>query len=242
MSEDAIRQGDVAYASLWVPNVARAAAFYADVIGWTYEPDEHLQGRAIAGTTPHHGLWEEADPGKQTLMVVYAVDDIATAVERVRNAGGTADDPRNEPYGIVASCVDDQGLPFAVWHALPGQPMAPRGPSNGNRPGDLTYVTLEVVDSARARAFYGAVLGWTFVPGTVDDGWGPEVQPAPMLGLHGGQERSIAVPMYWVDDVSTAVERVRAAGGAATDPESKPYGVTADCVDDQGMRFWVWQP
>jgi predicted enzyme related to lactoylglutathione lyase len=47
--------------------------------------------------------------------------------------------------------------------------------------------------------------------------------------------------MYLVDDIGAAVERVRAAGGTASDPERQPYGVTSDCVDDQGTRFYLGQ-
>ena len=43
--------------------------------------------------------------------------------------------------------------------------------------------------------------------------------------------------MYRVDDIAAAVERVRAAGGTATDPVAQPYGWTSECVDDQGTRF-----
>ena len=38
------------------------------------------------------------------------------------------------------------------------------------------------------------------------------------------------------------VERVRAAGGHADEPERKPYGLLAECVDDQGTTFRLWQP
>ncbi|MDP9453466.1 MAG: glyoxalase, partial [Actinomycetota bacterium] len=41
--------------------------------------------------------------------------------------------------------------------------------------------------------------------------------------------------------VATAVEAVRAAGGTATDPERMPYGITADCTDDQGGAFHLGQ-
>ena len=47
------------------------------------------------------------------------------------------------------------------------------------------------------------------------------------------------VPMWKVDDVAAAVERVRAAGGTATDPERQPYGTTAEGTDDQGVRFYL---
>jgi predicted enzyme related to lactoylglutathione lyase len=102
----------------------------------------------------------------------------------------------------------------------------------------LSYLTLEVVDSARFREFYGVVLGLRFEPGRIEDGWAvPGI--APMTGLSGGHAVAAVVPMWKVDDVAAAVERVRAAGGTATDPERQPYGTTAQGTDDQGVRFYL---
>jgi predicted enzyme related to lactoylglutathione lyase len=47
--------------------------------------------------------------------------------------------------------------------------------------------------------------------------------------------------MYSVGDIAPAVERVRAAGGTATEPDRRPYGITAECADDQGTRFYLGQ-
>ena len=62
-----------------------------------------------------------------------------------------------------------------------------------------------------------------------------------MVGMTGGQDRPTIVPMYRVDDIVLAVERVRGEGGTATDPERQPYGVSALCTDDQGTRFYLGQ-
>jgi len=231
------RVGDLAYVSLWVPDVARAAAFYGSVLGWRYEPASGPEGRRVEGATPHHGLWGgETD---HTLFCCFTVDDVAAAVERVRAAGGEADEPVLEPYGWIAECVDDQGTRFALHQSVPGE-TGDRLPPNGAHSGDLAYVTLEVVDAAKARAFYGVVLGWRFEPGRVADGWSV-VDVRPMVGVHGGHEAATAVPMYRVDDVAEAVARVHAAGGTATDPTRQPYGVTSECTDDQGTRFLLGQ-
>ena len=48
--------------------------------------------------------------------------------------------------------------------------------------------------------------------------------------------------MYRVNDIAGAVERVRSAGGDAADPQPQPYGLLADCTDDQGTPFHLWQP
>jgi predicted enzyme related to lactoylglutathione lyase len=47
---------------------------------------------------------------------------------------------------------------------------------------------------------------------------------------------------YRVDDIAAAVERVRVAGGSAGEPERRPFGLLADCADDQGLPFHLWQP
>jgi predicted enzyme related to lactoylglutathione lyase len=47
---------------------------------------------------------------------------------------------------------------------------------------------------------------------------------------------------YRVDDIAAAVERVRAAGGHAHEPVRRPFGLLAECVDDQGATFHLWQP
>jgi predicted enzyme related to lactoylglutathione lyase len=162
------------------------------------------------------------------------VDDVPAAVERVRAAGGTVHEVGERGYGPYADCADDDGVGFSLHQAGVGS----RPGANGSGPGDLSYLTLEVLDSARTRAFYGAVLGWTFRPGGMPDGWAAE-GVVPMTGLHGGNARWTAVPMWRVEDVPAAVERVRAAGGTATDPERMPYGTTAECTDDQGTRFYL---
>lgn len=232
------RHGDLGYASLWVPDVGRAAAFFAAVLGWRYGPASGPDGRQVQGQSLHHGLWGGVEP--PTLFCCYAADDLEAALARVAGAGGDAGTARLEPFGRTAGCTDDQGVRFALYQPPEGVGAGPPAPANGTRAGDLAYVTIEVVDGARARAFYGEVLGWRFLPGTAPDGWQVD-GVAPMTGLSGGHERATTVPMYRVDDVRAAVDAVRAAGGTTTDPERQPYGVTASCTDDQGTRFFLGQ-
>ena len=64
--------------------------------------------------------------------------------------------------------------------------------------------------------------------------------PLSMLPVPGAQ-REVQLS-YRVDDIAAAVERVRAAGGHAEEPVRRPFGLLADCVDDQGATFRLWQP
>jgi uncharacterized glyoxalase superfamily protein PhnB len=234
-----LRNGDVVYSSLWVPDVERAAAFYGSVLGWRYVSEGEPRGRQVEGLGQRIGLWGGEEHA--TMFLSFAVDDVAAAVDRVRAAGGRADEPTRRPYGLIADCVDDQGMPFAVYEPPAAGTERTGGPY---RHGEVGYLTIEVPDSARARAFFGAVLGWEFTPGRVEDGWSVRIDGREinhMTGMHGGHDRPTVVPMYLIDDIGSAVDRVRAAGGTATEPARQPYGVTAECADDQGTRFYLGQ-
>jgi len=234
---EAVRTGDIGYVSLWVPDGGRARDFFGAVLGWSFAPGGGGQGHQVVGQALHHGVWGGQE--RSSLFVCYVVEDLDAALARVRDAGGEAGEPTDEPYGRVATCRDDQGTPFALFTPPSGPAMARPDP-HGGAPGDVAYVTLEVTDAARTRAIYGAVLGWRLTPGRVGEGWQVD-DTRPMVGIHGGHELATGVPMYRVRDIEAAVARVRAAGGSATDPEPQPYGITAACTDDQGTRFHLGQ-
>ncbi|HEX4724268.1 MAG TPA: VOC family protein, partial [Pseudonocardiaceae bacterium] len=171
--------GDLAYSSVWLPDVARGAAFYAAALGWRVEPGREPRSRRISGVTPPMGMWGDVADG--TLFLCHAVDDVHAAVARVRAAGGSSDEPVQEPFGLLANCVDNQGTQFALLDA----PLAGRQPLPTPGAGGLLYLTVQVPDSALYRDFYGTVFGWTFTPGRVEDGWNVH-GVTPMTGLSGG--------------------------------------------------------
>jgi len=108
--------------------------------------------------------------------------------------------------------------------------------------GDAVYLSLQVGDTARARRFYSAALGWEFGP-FEEDGHSLQVQGQSLpLGVWDGPlPRGVNRPdvhiVYRVTDIATAVAAVRSLSGTAGEPRSAPYGVVADCTDDQGNGF-----
>src|ERR687894_2405890 len=135
-------------------------------------------------------------------------------------------------YGRNAVVVDPSGHRWMI-SSSPAATPTPRH-------GDLAYLTHAVADTERAKAFYGAVLGWRFSPGPVEDGW--QIKgTAPMSGMGGGADEPRIQPMFHVEDLDAALAAVRAHGGQAGEPEQQPYGLSAECTDDQGARFWLLQ-
>ncbi|MAU81866.1 MAG: glyoxalase [Gordonia sp.] len=234
---DRIHTGDIVYMSLQTPDAARAAAFYGAVLGWDYDP----HSRQVTNLGHRLGISDAGGYGSNTLFCVYAVDDFDTARAAIRAAGGRAADEVTEvgrDGAHVLDAVDDQGVAFSVHVPAPG---ATRTDQHPRGVGEMSYLTVQTPSSARYRAFYGAVLGWEFRAGRIDDGW--EVDDVhPQIGIAGGADDQRAVPMWNVPDMDAAVGRVRAAGGRViTDPDAQAYGIMAYCSDDQGAEFYLGQ-
>jgi uncharacterized glyoxalase superfamily protein PhnB len=228
---------------------ARAAiAWYTDalgaqVVGDPYVMDDDRIGHAeltVAGATlyladeyPEMGLTGPGD-GQVSVSLHLTVPDVDAAVDRAVQTGAVLSRPVSDAaYGRTGVVVDPYGHRWML--QTPAHPAAPAA-----KPGDTVYLTLRVPDGARARDFYEAVLGWSAVPGRVPDGW--QVQGiTPMTGIGGGATEPGVVPMYAVDDIVVAVAAVRTAGGEAGDIDRQPYGLTAECRDDQGLPFYLGQ-
>jgi predicted enzyme related to lactoylglutathione lyase len=233
--ENGLRQGDISYVTLAVPDLARAVSFYGAVLGWEVAGGSVPQGGQVTNTAPMVGLWggDAAPPAGAHLS--YRVDDVAAAVAAVRASGGAAQDPVDRGYALEAACTDPAGLQFWL-HQFGPEEAAARGVPAG----PISYVSLLVPDGDAARTFYGAVLGWTYDEGS-------PAGTTPMIGMWSGELGSAghvsygAVLSYTVTDIVAAVAAVRAAGGTATDPQQRPYALSSQCVDDQGVPFYLHQ-
>lgn len=227
-----IQHGDIGYLELRTPDAERAAAFYGHVLGWRYDRDSGT----VTNVGQRIGIVAAGD--RSTVSCCYAVADLAGARQSIVAGGGQLGAVRETDLGKVLEAVDPQGSPFSVF--VPGPDM-PRPALNGSGPGELSYLTYEVADSRRFREFYSRLLFWSFSPGRVDDGWQVE-GTHPMAGVAGGAAAPVNVPMWTVADIDAAVRRVREAGGSVLqEPTPQAYGQMADCVDDQGGRFYLGQ-
>jgi predicted enzyme related to lactoylglutathione lyase len=96
-------------------------------------------------------------------------------------------------------------------------------------------------DAARAKAFFGELLGWSFTPTVGENSW--IETPGVGGGLHDGDDASNIVLYFSVSDIEDAVRRVRELGGAADEPgPAETGGRFASCRDDQGVAFGLRQP
>jgi len=162
------------------------------------------------------------------------VDDVDAATERARGGGASVErEPTDQPYGRGSVIVDPFGHRWML--------LRPPARATRLRQGDVANVTMVARDAHRAKEFYEAVLLVPFSSGHPGAWRTDETRPPLSIWSSEGAEPEVQLS-YRVDDIAAAVERVRAAGGHADEPERKPYGLLADCVDDQGATFRIWQP
>lgn len=221
------------------------AAFGAVLRGAPYIMDNDRIGHAeltlgesvlmLADEFPETGFIGPLNRGGSSVTLHLTVPDVDAVLARAVAAGGTLErEPTDASYGRTGVVIDPVGHRWMV------QTRRDPTPEKPPRHGDVGYQSLYVPDVERSKAFFAAVLGWTYRGGGSDGGWQAE-GVRPMTGLMGGAERPEVQLCFAVDDVAAAVRRVREAGGTAQEPASQSYGLLAECTDDQGMRFQVWQ-
>jgi predicted enzyme related to lactoylglutathione lyase len=162
------------------------------------------------------------------------VDDVDGTTERARRSGASVErEPTNQPYGRGSVIVDPFGHRWML--------LRPPARATRLRQGDVANVTMVARDAHRAKVFYEAVLQVPFSSGHPGAWSTEETRPRLSIWSPEGAEPEVQLS-YRVDDIAAAVERVRAAGGRADEPERRPYGLHTDCIDDQGATFRLWQP
>jgi predicted enzyme related to lactoylglutathione lyase len=222
-------------------------AFYTGVFGWRADVgDEYtmfrLRDRDVAGAGAPR---PEGLPPAWTSYVW--VDDADGTAAKAVAAGGTL---VREPFdcldgGRIAVLADPSGAVVGVW-----QPGEHRGAQLVNEPGAWAMSALSTPDAEGAKAFYGAVFGWTTeafgdiatmwrLPGFVG---GEPQQPVPrdtVAVMVSGETAQWGID-FWVDDVDAAAERAVALGGAVVSPPTDtPVGRNALLADPAGAVLSV---
>jgi uncharacterized protein len=106
--------------------------------------------------------------------------------------------------------------------------------------GDMAYFELHLPDAAKAERFYGEVLGWRFTAGNIPEGR-QIANTTPPGGIHAGEEHTFIRAYFTVADIEAAVDAVRRLGGTASEIMTTEPGRFANCRDDQGLEFSLFE-
>jgi predicted enzyme related to lactoylglutathione lyase len=254
--------GTPSWVDLAAADIEASAAFYKDLLGWEVPELENSaemggyrraesNGADVAGMMP---LMAEGQPPAWTTYVAVADAD-ATATLVTANGGTVMAPPMDVmDLGRMAIFADPTGAVFGIWQA--GTFI---GAAKVNEPGAFGWNELNTRDPQAAKAFYGAVFGWSFRDQEMkrNEGEpGPEVYTEWLLNE--GDEESIggmldvtgmmpeAMPPNWltyfvVEDTDAAVAKIEAAGGrVGFGPVDIPAGRFAVAMEpDNGATFAV---
>lgn len=201
-------------------------------------------GADVAGMLP---LMQEGQPTAWSSYVAVA-DAAATAAAVKENGGSVVVEPMDVMgMGHMAVFTDPTGAFFGIW-----QPGTFAGAERVNEPGTLAWNELNTRDPEAAKAFYGAVFGWSFEDhdmggmGTYTEWKLGEDSIGGMIGM-GNTQMPAEVPAHWlvyfaVESTDAAVETVKSSGGnVAFGPIDIPAGRFAVATDPLGAAFAVIQ-
>jgi predicted enzyme related to lactoylglutathione lyase len=245
--------GTLSFVDLATTDVDGAKAFYTALFGWEPEDGDagggavytmfRLGGDAVTGLMALPVDLHSAGVPPSWTSYVTVTDADATA-EQVTALGGTVANPPFDVMdaGRMAVLADPQGAVFAVW-----QPRAAIGAERVNDIGCLTMNELATSDLGGARAFYGALFGWTFED--VDTGPGGPVMASVLLDgrLNATFTLDTTAPPHWrpyftVESVVASLERIGELGGqTVAGPLPLPDGAFAFAVDPQGALFGLFE-
>jgi predicted enzyme related to lactoylglutathione lyase len=105
--------------------------------------------------------------------------------------------------------------------------------------GKIVWFELPAGDSARAKEFYGGLLGWQFQSSEGQDyhmtfeGGG---------AIYGAEGKKGLLAYFGVDDIEASIDRVRQLGGEAGDKQEVPgFALYSVCTDTEGNQFGLFE-
>ena len=109
----------IAHFEIPADDTSQGQQFWGSLFGWQFQsfpgPFEYHMTQVSDQTG---GAITNMEPGKHGLRVYFDVEDINSGVQRVRELGGEAKDPRPVPnMGWFAVCTDPHGNDFGLWQS-----------------------------------------------------------------------------------------------------------------------------
>ena len=247
--------GTFCWADLGTPDDAAATRFYTALFGWRSEdrpmgPDASytmlkLGDRAVAALYRQ----DAGHPGAAAHWLSYvSVASAGDAARTARELGGTV---LMEPFdvldvGRMALVQDPTGAVLALW-----EPRRHVGAGVMGEPNSICWNELGTTDTARAQAFYTALLGWTAAPRPLsqDSYTLLSAEGVPRGGMIAIDPAWGPVPPHWlvcfaVSDCDGQTALAQSLGGSVRMAPTDEAGVGRFSVlaDPQGAVFAVIEP
>lgn len=240
MEMSSYKPGTPSWVDIGVADGDAAKAFYGGLFGWTFTeggPETGGYFQALNGEKRLAGFGPKENPGPPFWSTYIATADVDETAAKVTAAGGQVIVPPMDVFdaGRMAVFADDTGTFFSAWQAgnHPGSELV-------NEPNSLSWNELNTRNADEAKAFYGAVFGWTSetdeTPQMTYTQWYLDGNVVGGM-LHMGPQFPPEIPNNWlvyfaVEDTDAALVKVGELGGAtlmpAMDIDAGRFAVVAD--------------
>jgi hypothetical protein len=245
---DGYAPGTFCWADLGTTDADAAKTFYTAVFGW--EAVDAPAGEAGVYTTfklesrDVAALYEMGEEERASLTPHWssyvAVEDVDAIAGRILELGGEV---LAHPFdvmqaGRMTALRDPTGATVHLWQA-----REQSGAGRVNDPGCMVWNELATPDPARARDFFGELLGWTVEP--EESGYGVIKSGGALNG--GIRPPQDGEPTHWlvyftVESVDGTIEQIKEAGGSViAGPMTTPVGRVAAVSDPQGAAFALFE-
>ena len=240
--------GTFCWADLGTTDADAAKAFYTGVFGW--EAVDAPAGEAGTYTTfkldgqDVAALYEMGEEERASLTPHWSsyisVEDVDSLAPRVLELGGEV---LAHPFDVMQSgrmtaLKDPTGATVNLW-----QPREQIGAGRVNDTGCMVWNELATPDPARARDFFGELLGWTLEP--EESGYGVIKNSGALNG--GIRPPQDGEPTHWLiyftaAALDDAIAKVREGGGSViAGPMTTPVGRVVAVRDPQGAAFALFE-
>jgi predicted enzyme related to lactoylglutathione lyase len=249
--------GTFCWPELATSDVAGAKKFYTSLFGWQFGDSEvgpgmtytiyTLNGRDVAAMMELQP--EMVKMGMPPTWGVYVtVENADQSADKAKSLGATVLNPPMDvmEHGRMAVLQDPQGAVFSVWQAKNNI-----GVGVLNEPGSLTWTQFNAKDTAGAKQFYPALLGWKVqeneMPAAMGGGTYTRFMKAD--GPAGGMmpmPKEAPAPSHWlsyfaVANVDAAATKAATLGAKTHVPPTDIPGMGRFAVlaDPQGATFAI---
>lgn len=123
-----MKHGDFTHVEIPADEPERAKRFYADVFGWSFEPETpgfegyHTFTTPVGREGTAGAIGKRGEMAPEQLRLYAQVDSIDDTLAKIAEAGGSVVEPKAEVPGMgwYAVFKDPEGNELALWESAPG--------------------------------------------------------------------------------------------------------------------------
>jgi uncharacterized protein len=244
--------GTFCFAELHTTDVARSAAFYGELFGWTAVPVQDNPGYFLFQLHGQDVIAMRRTSGPQRLLGFVNVASVDTVAAQAQTLGGRIETPPFDTPGIARTAVvaDREQALFGVWES-----RGHGGAAVQDRTATMSWLERLSFDPGDARDYYSSLFGWnvTFThryakPGATGEGLTIFRIDQSGVGSMFKGERDWGIPPRWtvyfaIDDWNETIRRVDKGGGELVFWHDVPNAGRIGVVNDSaGAAFIVMRP